>query len=42
MPEYEKNCLTEYANSSEDRMLFINPTDHTLDIMLAGIVFNLS
>jgi len=38
MPEYEKNCLAEYANASEDRMLFINPTDNTLNIVFAGIV----
>lgn len=38
MPEYEKNCLAEYANGSEDRMLFINPTDNSLNVLFTGIV----
>lgn len=38
MPEYEKNCLNEYVNASDDRMLFTNQTDNTLNTLLAGIV----
>lgn len=39
MPEYEKNCLAEYANGVEDKMLFLNPNENSLSSLFAGIVF---
>lgn len=38
MPEYEKNCLAEYANGVEDKMLFLNPNENSLTALFAGIV----
>lgn len=38
MPEYEKNCLAEYANAVEDKYLFLNPNESSLNSLLAGIV----
>lgn len=42
MPEYEKNCVLEYVGGNEDKLLFVNPQDTSLNSILNVIVIKIN
>lgn len=35
LPDYEKNCLSQYLNSGEDRLIFANTNDSQLATLIS-------
>lgn len=43
MPEYEKNCLTEYVDNSESKLVFSNRVGNNISaLMHAAVIFFLA
>lgn len=40
MPEYEKNCFSEFVNKTEDKLIFSNPNETKLGYLLNLMVTN--
>ena len=38
LPDYEKQCLTEYLSAGEDRLIFANTGDQQLNVLTSTIV----
>jgi len=38
LPDYEKQCLTEYLSAGEDRLIFANTGDQQLNVLTSLIV----
>lgn len=34
MPEYEKNCFSEFVNKAEEKLIFSNPNETKLTYLL--------
>ena len=38
LPEYEKNCLTEYLNQNEDKLIFLNKMEDKMKTVYLSMV----
>lgn len=41
LPEYEKNCLVEYMNGNEEKLIFLNKLDDKLKTVFVAMVSSL-